>query len=89
MIPVPAAERRARRAIGWGASVALAVVALVAALTIVMVAAGARVAPFASELDAIVVAASMSVALVGVVVIAYGLVQLTHARREGRKRGAA
>jgi formate hydrogenlyase subunit 3/multisubunit Na+/H+ antiporter MnhD subunit len=81
-------RRRARRVIGWGASTALALVALGGAVVIVVLASGPGVQPLANELDAIVVVASLSVGLVGVVVIVYGLVQLAHARRDGtRQRG--
>lgn len=76
-------RRRARRAIGWGASTALALIAVGAASVAVVLVSGSRVEPLANELDAIVVIASMTVGLVGVVVIVYGLVQLAHSRRDG------
>lgn len=81
-------ERRARRAIGWGAGAAFGTLALGVAVAVTVSASREPIGPFATPLDAVVVFASLAVGLVGLVVIAYGLAQLAQARREtAAKRG--
>lgn len=69
--------RKAARAIGWGAALVFAFILLGSVL--VLLRAGTRAGPTDEWL---VLGGALAVALVGVVVIVYGLVQLARARRE-------
>lgn len=75
-------DRRARRAIGWGAAIVLGFMILGMMLMFVPVATGGRLPYIFSEFDWVVVAGAGAVGLVGIVVILYGLVQLARSRRD-------
>jgi O-antigen/teichoic acid export membrane protein len=75
-------ERKARRAIGWGAAIVLGFMALGCMLLIFPVATGMRIPYIASELDWVVVIGSSVIGLIGLAVTLYGLVQLARSRRD-------
>jgi len=75
--------RKAARAIGWGASLVFALLLLGSIL--VLLRADARVG---RSDEWLVLGGALGVALVGIVVIVYGLVQLARARREHEGREA-
>jgi hypothetical protein len=75
--------RKAARAIGWGASLVFALLLLGSVLVLLRADAGVGHTD-----EWAVVAGALGVALVGVIVIVYGLVQLARARRENDQREA-
>lgn len=75
-------ERRARRAIGWGAAIVLGFMALGCMLVFIPVATGGRTAYIGGDFDYIVAIGSGMIGLIGLVTILYGLVQLARSRRD-------
>lgn len=75
--------RKAARAIGWGASLVFALLVLGSVLVLLRADAGVGHTD-----EWAVLAGALGVALVGVIVIVYGLVQLARARRENDQREA-
>ncbi len=75
--------RKAARAIGWGASLVFALLVLGSVLVLLRADAGVGHTD-----EWTVLAGALAVALVGIVVIVYGLVQLARARREHEGREA-